>query len=216
MARARLRRDVPAVALASLLMPVENGAHTSASHRLVWSLYTDGKDRRRDFLWRQTKPGEFLTFGQRAPVDRHGLFELEHKAFAPSLQIGHRLAFNLRANATRRDARGRPVDAVMHALHPLPPAERASQRPRLTQEAATMWLERQGQRSGFELVPGRLAVVAHQQLRIPHGAKPISVALLDLEGELIVREPEIFLAGLTTGFGRARAFGCGLMLIRQA
>jgi CRISPR system Cascade subunit CasE len=30
-----------------------------------------------------------------------------------------------------------------------------------------------------------------------------------------VKEPDRFLAKLAQGFGRARAFGCGLMLIRR-
>jgi CRISPR system Cascade subunit CasE len=33
---------------------------------------------------------------------------------------------------------------------------------------------------------------------------------------LTVRNPASFLATLGQGFGRARAFGCGLMLIRRA
>ena len=55
--RAELRRDVPAVALAELLVPSEVGAQVGATHRLVWSLFADGPERRRDFLWRQTGPG---------------------------------------------------------------------------------------------------------------------------------------------------------------
>jgi CRISPR system Cascade subunit CasE len=215
-AKARLRRDVPAVAFVQLLAPAEDDQRVSASHRLLWSLYTDRPDRARDFLWRQTNSGEFLMLGRRVPVDQHGLFELEHKEFAPSLRPGQRLAFNLRANATKRVARGRYVDVVMHALHPLPSAERAKQRARVTHEASAAWLQQQGQRAGFEPVPDALRVRSYEPARIPHGARPISFSVLDLEGELIVCEPETFIAGLAVGFGRAKAFGCGLMLIRAA
>jgi CRISPR system Cascade subunit CasE len=216
-AKARLRRDVPAVSFAALLVPANEDQRIGASHRLLWSLYSDTPDRERDFLWRQTGPGEFLMLGSRAPVDTHGLFELEHKPFAPALFAGQHLAFALRANATRRVSRGRYVDVVMHALHPLPREARAVQREQVTQEAATVWLQQQGARSGFELVTDTLRVEGYQQVRVPRGqARPIQYSVIDLVGELVVREPEQFLAVVAAGFGKARAFGCGLMLIRRA
>jgi CRISPR system Cascade subunit CasE len=214
-ARARLKRDVPAVAFATLLVPKGTDQQVEASHRLLWSLYADHPDRQRDFLWRQTGAGEFLILSQRAPVDSHGLFELDHKPFAPTLRPGQRLAFNLRANATTRDSRGKRVDVVMHALYALPREERASQRARLTDETGTTWLRRQGTRTRFDLVPETLRINRHQQMRIPHGQKPIQFAVMDFEGELIVREPETFVAGLAVGFGKSKAFGCGLMLVRR-
>jgi CRISPR system Cascade subunit CasE len=67
--------------------------------RWVWSLFADGTDRRRDFLWREVRPSEFLILGARMPVDAHGLFDLECKPFAPELRVGQRLEFDLRANA---------------------------------------------------------------------------------------------------------------------
>jgi CRISPR system Cascade subunit CasE len=127
-AKARLRRDTPIAAIAPLLVPADSDQRARASHQLVWSLYTDGPDRQRDFLWRQTGDGELLMLGQRPPVDRHSLFDLEQKPFAPVLRVGQRLAFKLRANATRDTHDGQRVDVVMHALHRLPHAERAAQR----------------------------------------------------------------------------------------
>ena len=40
--------------------------------------------------------------------------------------------------------------------------------------------------------------------------------LTDLTGEIAVTDPKAFLAKLAQGFGRAKGFGCGLMLIRRA
>jgi CRISPR system Cascade subunit CasE len=39
---------------------------------------------------------------------------------------------------------------------------------------------------------------------------------VDISGVIEVREPDRFLSALARGFGRARAHGCGLMLIRRA
>ena len=57
---------------------------------------------------------------------------------------------------------------------------------------------------------------AEETLRISRpGSAAIRLGTLEYEGSLVVRDPAAFLAGLFTGFGRARAFGCGLMLIRR-
>lgn len=39
--------------------------------------------------------------------------------------------------------------------------------------------------------------------------------MIDLEGVIEVTEPEAFLDRLAQGFARAKAFGCGLMLIAR-
>ena len=96
--RARLRRDRQAEALARLLVPEEPGARLGAAHSLVWALFADGPDRRRDFLWREMRSGEFLILANRPPTDAHNLFDLEYKPFAPLLRPGQSLGFDLRAN----------------------------------------------------------------------------------------------------------------------
>ncbi len=40
--------------------------------------------------------------------------------------------------------------------------------------------------------------------------------VLDLEGEIEVTDPAAFATALAQGFGRAKAWGCGMMLIRRA
>lgn len=71
------------------------------------------------------------------------------KAFAPDLRAGDRLAFALRANATRarKDVGG--VAVVMDALHAAPKGARAPERMVLAQREGAAWLERQGEAAGF-------------------------------------------------------------------
>ena len=63
----------------------------------------------------------------------------------------------------------------------------------------------------------------YDQIRLSRGPdgkgprqRPLTFSVLDLEGELEVTDPALFLRSLAAGFGRAKAFGCGLMLIRRA
>lgn len=235
--RATLRRDVPAAALRALLVPPGESARAGAGHRVVWTLFGDRPDRERDFLWREAEGGVFYFLSRRPPEDRHGLFDLAPpKPFAPSMAVGDRLRFSLRANATVAKklaggtARGKPCDVVMDALYRVPKERRGQQRHVEIEAAGMRWLTAQGERHGFALpMPGAheaedgdatarpcVRVAGYRTLRIDHGSSPARIGLLDFEGELEVRDPAAFVSALGGGFGRAKAFGCGLMLIRRA
>ncbi|MDR3515123.1 MAG: type I-E CRISPR-associated protein Cas6/Cse3/CasE [Azospirillaceae bacterium] len=220
--RAHLRRDAPATALARLLVPENPADRVVASHRLVWALFADSAERTRDFLWREERPGHFMVLSARPPEDPHRLFELESQPFAPLLAPGDRLGFTLRANPvivaapSARGQRGKRHDVVMDLLHRLPAEDRAAARPALIVSAGRAWLARQGQGHGFT-PRGDEAVDGYDSVSIPRaGGRPAVFGVLDLSGVLEVTDPAAFLLRLAQGFGRARAFGCGLMLIRRA
>jgi CRISPR system Cascade subunit CasE len=104
----------------------------------------------------------------------------------------------------------------MHALHRVPPAERAAAGSGWTHEAGLAWLARKGVVAGFEIDPDELYVGDYEQIRMPRdGRRPATLGILSFRGMLTVTEPELFLASLVQGFGAARGFGCGLMLIRR-
>jgi len=215
----RLRLSVaPSVqALDALLNPVGEGPRLDAHHRLIWAAFADGPDRERDFLWREDGKASFFTLSARPPAP-NDLLEVDVKKFAPVLLAGDRLDFTLRANATRdRKGKGR-VDVVMDALHTLPSGERAEQRMEIARREGAAWLARQGERSGFRALRvevGDYSVAALPNHKGRRKGQP-QFGILDLSGVLEVADPAVFLAKLASGFGRARAFGCGLMLIRRA
>ncbi len=242
LSRARLRDDAPTGALRGALSLLA-ATRTAAAHRLVWSLFGDRPDRDRDFLWREAEPGLLYLLSARPPEDTAGLFRLdEPKLFAPVLAPGDRLNFVLRANATvaRKAAgagvgvRGERCDIVMDAIHALPRGERARPRQEVLPDVAARWLAGQGQEKGFEIAQrapteaweagpvrdGRseaLDVMGYHVARIARsrGRQALRLGILDLEGTLIVRDPQRFTVALAHGFGRGKAFGCGLMLVRR-
>lgn len=229
LSRIRLRADASAQSLARLFLPEDDNRRAGAAHHWLWSLFADGPDRRRDFLWREEAAvgrGHFLTLSARPPDDRHGLFEVETKAFEPALVPGDRLRFRLRASFSlslpaERGKRGKRVDPVAHALAALPlaalpEAQRPARKIAIQHEVTSRWLLAQGGKAGFRLDQLE-EIAADDWRRLPRaGEKPVSFPVLDLDGLLTVEDPAVFLAALTAGFGRARAFGCGLMLIRRA
>lgn len=227
--RARLKRDASIDALRRVLLPPDADARAAAAHRLVWALFSDSPNRARDFLWREIGPGAFLTLSSRRPPESHALFEVDApKEFAPNLQPGDQLAFSLRANATVAKkidgkSRGKPCDVVMDALHSVPRGERATKRADAITSAGRRWLVRQGESAGFSVrtgpergEDGSVRVTSYSVLRLPHRGAEMRFGVLDFEGVLTVVEPGLFLASLARGFGRAKAYGCGLMLIRRA
>lgn len=240
LSRLTLRSDPDAAALRHLIDPVDQNRAMDAHHRLIWTLFADGRDRTRDFLWRSENRGRFYTLSSRPPVLQTGLFEPpEVKLFEPNLKSNDRLRFTLRVNATRsrtrahqpvgdgRRRRGQRVDIVMDALHAIPGrarlpgtsvSARAAVRHDVAGKVAAEWMEAQGTQHGFlveEIQVTNYRVVALPPYRGPRRGQP-QFGMLDINGTLSVTNPEDFLAKLAMGFGRAKTFGGGLMMLRRA
>lgn len=224
LSRLRLSRAPSVAALKALIDPdaLDADARQDAHHRLIWSAFAGDPAVTRDFLWREEGEGVFLVQSPRRPSDSPFFEPPEVRELVPDLRPGDRLSFLLRANATR-DLRGenrqrQRVDVVMDLLHKLPKAERAERRAELAEEAARRWLSAQGARAGFRLE--RLTLRDYSTVTLPgHRGRRQGVprfGILDMTGEITVTEVVPFLVKLTQGFGRAKGFGCGLMLIRRA
>ena len=106
----------------------------------------------------------------------------------------------------------------MDALRSHPGGERTDHRFAVMRERGFAWLERQAERAGFTVRTDRVRVDGYEQHRFARkGPTPaMSFSTLDFDGFLTVSDPDAFLAAIAGGFGAAKAYGCGLMLIRRA
>ena len=105
----------------------------------------------------------------------------------------------------------------MRAIKALPKGERATARFDAIGESGRAWLRGQGERAGFRFDPGEVVAEAYDEAEIwRRGSPPVRFHTIDFDGRLTVTDPAAFTTALATGFGSARAFGCGLMLIRRA
>ncbi|MFY9657171.1 MAG: type I-E CRISPR-associated protein Cas6/Cse3/CasE [Methylocystis sp.] len=241
LSRATLKRNPAIEALGDVLLPSDPSRRLHTDHRLVWSLFAGNPDAERDFLFRREDRGapatraRFLILSHRRPNKDQPLFDVETKPFVPALARGDRLGFSLLANpaVTRNhtDENGKKTkrrhDVVMDALSSIPKEQRAAKRPEAIAAAGRAWLERQAEACGFSIENAEaLNIDGYDQFEIdrragadrgrPGKKDAISVSVLAFDGFLHVQDPEVFLGALAKGFGRARAFGCGLMLIRRA
>ena len=216
LSRLRLKRSPEIAALVRTLLPEDEAEAAAAHHRLVWSAFADEPDRTRDFLWRREEgTGRFITLSARPPREDSAVFEVQSKAFEPVLTPGDRLGFALRFNPTvDRKGTGRS-DVVMDSLKPLPKEERAARRDQLAETAAREWLEARTERDGFRIAAFDVQSYRAERIRRGPGRRDGTIGVVDARGALTVHDPESFLARLAQGFGRAKAFGCGLMLIRR-
>ena len=218
LSRLTLRQDPDMAALGQLLNPDHDGRRMDAHHRLIWAAFAGDADARRDFLWREMGQGGFLVLSSRQPGQSPLFDPPEVTGFTPDLAPGDRLAFALRANATHTvteaDGKKRHSDVVMEALTPVRQEQRAEMRMEVAQAAGAQWLAGQGARAGFAV--RQAAVTAYRVVEPPgKGRRRPRFGVLDLEGVIEVTDPAAFLPRLGQGFGRAKAFGCGLMLIRR-
>ena len=223
LSRAMLRRNQQTVrALSPLLLENPRGPGATG-HNLMWSLFCDTPERTRDFLWRESRQGVYYILSSRPPVDQHALFDLaEPKEFAPALAAGDRLRFSLRANPVVRRLVGDKKhstkhDVVFDVLRKQASECRASQRHAVIQEQGFKWLARQGKQSGFAVEQREVGIDGYAQHQIGRAkSSPMAFSTLDFEGVLTVEDPSQLLPAILRGFGAAKAYGCGLMLIRRA
>ena len=187
----------------------------------------------------------FYTVSARPPRTDVPGWQVKAKPFNPTLCAGERLAFELRANPVvsrlgepLRHADGTPRlrpsgsakhkvvrhDVVMDAKKGLL-AERGLARWQdwtgadkpplyeLARDACRDWLVESGKRRGFEVHTDGLSVEAYTQ-HLGKDAK-LRFSSVDFSGELTVLDTDRFGAALREGIGHAKAFGCGLLLVRR-
>lgn len=225
----RVRVDLNGLSRGTLFEIMGGGAY--AAHQLLWQLFPDHQGVR-PFLFRQEmdEPEDggvprglplFYVLSDREPVAIPGLLEAQCKPFSPALDVGDRLAFRLRANPTVAKSvagkRGQRADVLMAAKYPFEVGEaRTSQAcTEAMDEAARGWLAERAESWGFRLAVAP-EVGAYRQHALPKDkGRPIRFSSVDYEGLLEVADPGRLIETLAQGVGRAKAFGCGLILLRR-
>jgi CRISPR system Cascade subunit CasE len=231
LSRLTLKRSTEIAPLINVLQPAlrrgrgDGDGRIEIDHRLLWTAMPDEVQAGHDkgeaaFLWRRDdRAGRYYILGP-APRTQSTFFEVETRPFEARLSQGDRLAFLLRVNATvdrRRGGRSsrERADVAMDLLRPFGPGERAERRTELAAGAAAEWLGARAETSGFSL--DALHLDGYRAVAITRNPnKTGRIGVFDLRGLLTVARPDLFLARIASGFGRAKAFGCGLMLVRRA
>lgn len=199
-----------------------------AIHQILWRLFPEDPDTDRDFLFRKEVENGwpfFYMVSKRQPQSIDGLIQVESKPYQPKLTAGQKLAFSLRTNPviTKKTADGNKRlrhDVVMNAKHDLAVSSTGATDitvGELQHAAGIKWLNDRSASFGFSFDPNVVRVFGYQQHRIKSRKQKANIrfSVLDYEGILFVTDSERFYKTLINGIGRAKAFGCGLMLVRR-
>ncbi len=199
-------------------------------HQWLWRFLPAPPGTPRTFLFRRRDVDglpRFYLLSDREPMAPSPHWQVQSKPYAPVLAPGDRLAFDLRANpvVTTRNATGKAArhDVVMQEKTRLikelqrarwtdiPAADRPPM-PDLVRRCCSLWLHARAERLGVRLNAETLSVEGYEQ----HGGKSgaLRFSTVDFSGTLEVIDPDALRGALTGGVGHAKAFGCGLLLVR--
>ncbi len=195
------------------------------AHHILWDLFPNDGDKKRDFLFHKDEQGgipQFLLVSETEPVETGGVSVIS-KTYSPQLVKGQQLAFSLVANpVVSRKVEGKK-NSVKHDVW-MDAKKQAKESGinggsivQACENASKLWLIHQGERCGFHLVEKDVMVDGYIQNRFYKGkkSKPIRYSSIHYEGVLTITDTGKFIKMLYSGIGRSRAFGCGLMLIRR-
>lgn len=187
-------------------------------HSKAYEFFGEARDRKRDFLFRfeihRGRP-RFYVLSEEQPREMPS-WRVATKPYAPVLKAGDRLQFSLRMNPTV-GVDGKRHGLLIHHLTKHPEAK-ARHRGELTYELVFDWLNKRGESHGFVLETNAFRVERYQKERFFKKGKtqPVVLTIAEVEGILTVTDPTVFSETLKNGLGRAKGYGCGLMMIRRA
>lgn len=170
-----------------------------SQHQLLWQLFREHECRA--FVYRSLPDG-FLVVSEVEPTDSGQTWEIESKPYHPKLSVGLRCRFLLTANPTvKREGKRHDVymDAKKKGVDP--------------DTAALEWLARQGGTHGFVIVAARADSYCQNHIR--RARREIRFSSLEYRGVLEVTDVDLITPILHTGLGRAKAFGCGLLMLSR-
>lgn len=215
---------------------------TYAEHKWLWNFFPSHSDQSRDFIFRRHEIEQmprFYVVSQRQPKAFSEAWQVQSRAYEPLLQEGQRLTFQLRANPviSKKNVAGKTQrhDVVMQAKKQLLAEHGFSEKAKwadwkdesnkpllyeLVQKHCAEWLAGVAKRNGFEITPtddgaSQLQIDAYGQNKADKRDHNIRFSAVDFSGELRVTDPELFKQALFNGIGHAKAFGCGLLLVRR-
>lgn len=204
--------------LSRVEMPWEAARNPYEIHRRIWRLFPgeeresrkSNQETRQGFLFRMEdrqvgRPARTLVQSRRPPRSAQDLTLLGIREFNPKPLSGMRLRFLLTAN---------PVKTIADDERESKPAKVSEKCrvPLLTEEDQLQWLKRKLD-GAAEIETA--TVLKHPPVRFRKANYAGKVVPITYEGSLSVLGPQTLLSCLENGIGPAKAFGCGLLLVRR-
>lgn len=187
-------------------------------HRHLWRMFPgenreprrNGEESRQGFLFRteESRPGRvtrLLVQSRKPPKAVPDLALMGTRELNPQPVFGQRLGFLLTAN---------PIKTIMDVEREAKSGKRSEKCrvPLIREEEQRAWLERK--LAGAALIDAA-TVLAQPSLHFRKGNRGGKLATVTFEGVLQVADPVLLVSLMSNGIGPAKAFGCGLLLVRR-
>lgn len=189
-------------------------------HAAVESSFPPGSSVKSRNLWRIDRLGYdtyLLVLSEQKPdfthiVEQFGWPENDQKwetknciYLMDQIRVGQQWQFRLRAN---------PVHSVKQS-DKKQSGSRGKVYAHITAKQQEQWLLERSEKNGFALSAGSFRIVQRETRRFRRHNKTITLGIATFEGILEVIDVASFRRALTSGLGRAKAFGCGLLTIMR-
>lgn len=204
--------------LSRVEIPWEFSRNPYDLHRQLWRLFpgekketrSNNEELRQGFLFRiegnpTGRPARLLVQSRRAPESVSGVVLVGTREIQPQPVAGMRLAFLLTAN---------PVKTIADVQRDAKPGKKSEKCrvPLIKEEDQREWIARKLASAGeIEAVN----VLPHAPIYFRKGNRGGKLATVTFEGVLRVSDPSRMTELLENGIGHAKAFGCGLLLVRR-
>jgi len=188
--------------LSEILLDAKLARNPYEIHRHLWRLFPGMSEDKRSFLYRvsygkDNEPLRILMQSEYEPYATEnikGCVILRKKSFSLVFKEKDRLHFVLCANPTKQLLKER------------------CRVPLIDDEQLIAWLKNKlKDAAGLE----NAEIVDKRNLYFRKDGKAGKIATITYSGQLCVNDPESMRAILEQGIGRAKAFGCGLMLAKR-
>lgn len=204
--------------LSRVEIPWEFARNPYNLHRQLWKLFpgeeketrSNDEELRQGFLFRiedssTGRPARLLVQSRRAPEIASGLVLVGTREIQPQPVAGQRLVFLLTAN---------PVKTITDAQRDAKPSKRSEKCrvPLIKEEDQREWIARK-LASACEIEAAK--VLPHAPIYFRKGNRGGKLVTATFEGVMRVRNPDILITTMENGIGPAKAFGCGLLLVRR-
>lgn len=221
--------------LSRIELPWEAARNPYVLHQQVWRLFPGEAREARDsneaerqgFLFRVEhnptgRPARLLVQSRRVPVAAAGIALVGTREFHPQPEMGLKLAFLLTANPVKTivdaEAEAKPDKLKRHVEKIVRRVDQAPRQPKsrvplIKEEEQREWLARK--LAGAAMIEAA-SVLPHAPTYFRKGNRGGKLVAVTFEGILDVTDPARLTSLLENGVGPAKAFGCGLLLVRRA
>ncbi|SDY50396.1 type I-E CRISPR-associated protein Cas6/Cse3/CasE [Nitrosomonas sp. Nm58] len=204
--------------LSRVEIPWEFARNPYNLHRQLWRLFpgeeketrSNGEELRQGFLFRiegnpTGLPARLLVQSRRMPEAASGVVLVGTREINPQPVLDQHLAFLITAN---------PVKTITDRERDTKPGKQSEKCrvPLIKEEDQREWIVRKLADAG-EIKAAN--VLPHAPVYFRKGNRGGKLVTATFEGVMCVRNPDILITLIENGIGSAKAFGCGLLLVRR-